>query len=82
MVIHTLVTNPDFMKQGIGSGLMDFARQYAISLNMRSIRLDVSVNNTAAIALYEKHNHEYISTVDLGPAYEHLKWFRLYELIL
>ncbi|MDR3057430.1 MAG: GNAT family N-acetyltransferase [Prevotella sp.] len=82
IVIHTLVTNPNFMKQGIGSRLMDFTRQYAISLNMKSIRLDVSINNTAAIALYEKHNYEYIGTVDLRLGYEHLKWFRLYEYVL
>lgn len=82
IVVHTLVTNPDFMNKGVASELMNFAKEYAINLNMKSIRLDVSINNTAAIALYEKHGYEYIGTVDLGLEYEHLKWFRLYELTL
>lgn len=82
IVVHTLVTNPDFINQGVASELMNFAKKYSSALNMKSIRLDVSINNTAAISLYEKHGYQYIGTVDLGLEYEHLKWFRLYELIL
>jgi len=82
IVIHTLVTQPHYMNRGVASKLMDFTKQYAISLNMKAIRLDVSIKNTSAIALYEKHGYKYIATVDLGLEYEHLKWFRLYELIL
>lgn len=82
IVVHTLVTNPDFMNQGVASELINFTKQYSSALNMKSIRLDVSINNTAAISLYEKHGYEYIGIVDLGLGYEHLKWFRLYELTL
>lgn len=81
-VIHTLVVHPRFLKRGIGDELMKFAEEYGRNEGMRSIRLDVSIDNTPAIALYEKHNYTYIDTVDLGLNYPHLIWFRLYEKIL
>lgn len=81
-VIHTLVVHPRFLKQGIGEKLLTFAKEYSIQKEIRSIRLDVSVNNLPAIALYEKMEYRHIGTVDLGLGYEHLKWFRLYELVL
>jgi len=82
IVVRTLVVHPRYMNKGVGSELMNFARQYSLSSGMKAIRLDVSVNNTAAIKLYEKAGYSYIGTVDLGLVYEHLKWFKLYELIL
>ena len=81
-VIHTLVVHPAFFKKGIGKQLMDFARNYAEIQNIKSIRLDVAENNFPAISLYEKCGYKYIGTVDLGLDYAHLKWFRLYELLL
>lgn len=62
--------------------LMHFAKQQAVMSLMKSIRLDVSVDNMPAIALYEKLGYSYIGTVDLGLPYEHLKWFKLYEMVL
>lgn len=82
IVIHTLVVNPQFMQRHIAWQLMKFAEEYGIKQNVRSIRLDVSVHNIPAIALYEKLGYNYIGTVDLGLNYDHLKWFRLYELPL
>lgn len=70
------------MGQGVARQLMAFAKEYAVSLFMRAIRLDVSINNTPAIKLYEQWGYKYIGTVDLGLPYEHLKWFRLYEIII
>lgn len=82
IVIHTLVVHPDFMKQGISQRLMDFSRDYALQKDAKCIRLDVAIQNAPAISLYEKCGYHYIGTVDLGLGYEHLKWFKLYELIL
>ncbi len=82
IVIHTLVVHPSFMKQGVSLKLMNFAKEYALQSSAKSIRLDVSIQNTPAISLYEKCGYQYVDTVDLGLPYEHLKWFRLYELIL
>lgn len=82
LVVRTLVVHPLFMKKNIGMLLMQFAKQHAISKQLKSIRLDVSEKNIPAIRLYEKSGYNYIGTVDLGLPYEHLKWFRLYELVL
>ncbi|MCC8147026.1 MAG: GNAT family N-acetyltransferase [Bacteroidales bacterium] len=82
LVIRTLVTHPRFMHEGVATHLMEFAKEYAIRLKMKSIRLDVSIHNTPAIKLYEQSGYTYIGTVDLGLPYAHLKWFRLYERVL
>ena len=82
MVIHTLVTHPEFMKQGVAQKLLELAREYSLSIGCRTIRLDVNIQNEPAIALYEKCGYTYVETVDLGLPYEDLKWFHLYEFIL
>ena len=53
LVIRTLVVHPSFLKQEVATRLMEFAKQYAVSHRMKSIRLDVSVDNTPAISLYK-----------------------------
>lgn len=80
LVLRTLAVHPSFLKRNIASSLIKFAKQYAIREKVRSIRLDVSVENIPAITLYEKAGFRFVGTVDLGLPYEHLKWFRLYEL--
>lgn len=80
IVIHTLVVHPDYLSQGIGQSLMDFALQYAKTTGMKSIRLDVYEKNGPAIRLYEKNGYTYIDRVDLGYVQYGLDRFRLYEL--
>lgn len=82
LIVRTLVIHPAFMRQGIARSLMAFTKEYAKSQSQKSIRLDVSVDNLPAIKLYEESGYKYISTVDLGLPYEHLKWFRLYEMVI
>ena len=79
MVVHTLAISPKYMKQGIALKLMKFVKDYSEKLGMKSIRLDVSVENTPAIELYEKLGYVYIDTVDLGLKDLNRIWFRLYE---
>ena len=81
-VLRVFVVHPDFMRQGVSKKLLDFVKEYASKLGCKTIRLDVTVQNAPAIALYEKCGYSYVGTVDLGLPYEHLKWFRLYELVL
>jgi ribosomal protein S18 acetylase RimI-like enzyme len=81
-VVHTLVVHPTYFRQGVSKKLLEFATYHANRSGVKYIRLDVSQNNTPAINVYEKHGYQYIDTVDLGLPYEHLKWFRLYELIV
>jgi len=82
LVARTLVVHPTYFKKNVATTLLSFAKEYAISQGVKSIRLDVSTNNTPAIGLYRKMGYKYIDTVDLGLPYEHLKWFELYELVL
>ena len=82
ILINTLVVHPDFWGRGVATKLMDFAKDYAIQHRAKAIRLDVAIQNTPAIALYEKCGYTYIGTIDLGLPYAHLKWFKLYELVL
>jgi ribosomal protein S18 acetylase RimI-like enzyme len=82
IVIHTLVVNPKYIKNGIGKKLMDFVKKYGVERGIKTIRLDVSIHNTPAISLYEKCGYKYVGTVDLGLNIPELVWFRLYELVL
>ncbi len=81
-VIHTLVVSAEYMKCGVGKNLINFALQFGREQNMKSIRLDVSENNSPAISLYEKCGFKYIDTVDLGLGSYGLHWFKLYERLL
>lgn len=82
IVIHTFAVHPNYMKNGLGRVLMDFAKRYSIEQKIKTIRLDVSIHNTPAIALYEKCGYRYVGTVDLGLNIPDLVWFKLYEIIL
>lgn len=82
IVIHTLAVHPDYVRRGIAKKLMNFAREYAAEHGMKAIRLDTSVRNKPAIALYKKCGYKYIGTVDLELGISGLVWFRLFELIL
>lgn len=82
IVIHTFAVHPKFQNRGIAQKLLQFAKEYSIENNMKCIRLDVSVNNKPAIALYEKFGFQYIDTVDLGLNIPDLIWFKLYEIVL
>lgn len=81
-VIHTFLVNPKYMKNGIGKKLIDFARIYSIEKEIKTIRLDVSIYNKPAIAIYEKCGYKYVGTVDLGLNIPDLVWFKLYEIVL
>lgn len=82
IVIHTFAVHPDFKNQGIAYKLMEFAKEYSMEHKMKSIRLDVTIQNKPAISLYEKCGYRYIDTVDLGLNIPDLIWFKLYELVL
>ena len=43
IVIHTLVVHPKYMENGVGEKLMNFARNYSIEHEIKTIRLDVSI---------------------------------------
>lgn len=82
LVIRTFAVHPDFMKGSVGSNLMKFAEKFGRENGIKSIRLDVAIQNIPAISLYEKLGYKYIDIVDLGLNIPWLKWFKLYELVL
>ena len=82
LVIRTFAVHPDFMKGRVGSSLMKFAEKFGRENGIKSIRLDVAIQNIPAISLYEKLGYKYIDIVDLGLNIPWLKWFKLYELVL
>ncbi len=81
-VIHTLAVHPVFLKQGVGTKLMEFVLNHAIQMEKKAVRLDVYEKNDPAIHLYESMGFEYIDTVDLGYSMYNLNYFRLYQRLL
>ncbi|MFZ4540516.1 MAG: GNAT family N-acetyltransferase [Rickettsiales bacterium] len=53
---------PDNRRDGVGQMLLDFALENARSLGGKFMMLEVNVNNTAAITLYEAQGFEKFST--------------------
>lgn len=54
MVIHTLVIDPDYGGQGLGSAFIRFYAEYALAHNCPYLRLDTNVINKGARSFYEK----------------------------
>lgn len=81
-VLRTFVVHPQYMGQGTGRALMDFARRHAQRAGMRAIRLDVYRKNTPAIRLYERCGYTRIALVDLGLSAYGLDRFYLYEQVV
>lgn len=81
-VIRTLAVHPDYLKKGIGAGLLEFSIEQGKRDGMKAIRLDVYEKNLPAIRLYEKLGFTYVATADLGYSCYGLENFRLYERCL
>lgn len=82
LVIYTFVVHPDYLGQGVGRELLEYASIVGRQSNIKALRLDVNTDNLPAIRLYEKCGFHYIDTVDLGLGEYNLPWFKLYEKIL
>lgn len=52
--IITLDIHPDFRRQGLATHLLELAEKEAINKGIKSISLEVDIDNEAAINLYEK----------------------------
>lgn len=82
LVIYTFVTNPKYLRCGIGKTMLEFASQYTKRIHIRSLRLDVYEKNLPAIKLYETCGFQYVSTVSLGLESIGLDRFLLYEKLI
>lgn len=58
LVIHRLVVNPRYQRQGFAKKLMDFAEHFAKENNYTSIRLDVYSQNKGAVQFYKNRQYE------------------------
>jgi ribosomal protein S18 acetylase RimI-like enzyme len=58
--LYSIAVAPRFARLGVGSLLLDAAEGAACERRYRSIRLEVHVDNTAAIALYRKAGYRLI----------------------
>lgn len=61
MVIHTLCVHPECSGLGIGSAIVDFAKELAKKTKCLAIRLNTTSRNTLAIRLYEKNGFSVVA---------------------
>lgn len=79
LVIHTLATDPDIYRKGIGKMMIHFAIQRAEEQHKKSVRLDVVPDNIPARKIYEKQGFQYAGEKDLKRGIEEIPTFVLYE---
>jgi ribosomal protein S18 acetylase RimI-like enzyme len=59
--IETLNVDPNFQGQGIGLRLLKAGEDEMIATGIKSIRLEVSINNLSALHLYEKAGYKTVA---------------------
>ena len=62
LVIHTLCVDPDSAGSGVGTAIVDFAKNLAKELGYTSVRLNTTARNSLAIHLYEKNGFSVVAT--------------------
>lgn len=60
--IFMIAVHPDFQGKGLGRMLMDFCVKDLQREGVRSVYLDVAVNNTRALEFYRKYGFEVVYT--------------------
>ncbi len=58
LFIERIAASPTYRRQGLSSGLLKTAQEYAARHGVSRITLEVRVSNTPAISLYEKHGFQ------------------------
>ncbi|GIK67553.1 MAG: N-acetyltransferase [Chloroflexota bacterium] len=53
-ILNDLFVHPDFRQRGVGEGLLERARQYAIETDAKGLMLETAVDNLPAQRLYER----------------------------
>ena len=61
LVVHTLCVDPELAGSGIGSAIVDFAKQLACDIGCLSVRLNTTERNVLASRLYQKNGFEIIA---------------------
>ena len=58
MVMHTLVTDPRYQGQGLGSRFADFYEEYALSQGCRYLHIDTNERNLTARRFYQGRGYQ------------------------
>lgn len=82
LVIHTLASDPDAYKRGIGKFMVRFCINTAKEQNYKALRLDVVPSNLPARKLYEGMGFRFAGEKDLERGLDDIPRFALYELNL
>lgn len=53
-ILNDLFVHPDFRQRGVGEGLLERARQFAIETDAKGLMLETAVDNLPAQRLYER----------------------------
>ena len=61
LVVHTLCVDPELAGSGIGSAIVDFAKQLAQKAECLCVRLNTTERNVLACRLYQKNGFEIIA---------------------
>ena len=62
LVIHTLCVDPSYSGSGIGTAIVDFAKELAKQNGCLSIRLNTTARNYSAARLYQNNGFEVVAT--------------------
>ena len=65
--IHALSVFPEFTRRGVGSVLLELAREQAIMRGFSELSLHVFAENVGAVSLYDKHGYQEIGRRPLVP---------------
>lgn len=82
LVVHTLATSPNHLKQGVARAILAFAEKLATENGLNSIRLDTFELNTPAQKLYESLGYNYRGIIDLKPNIDRKEKYFVYEKLL
>lgn len=79
MVLHTLATDPDIYKGGVGRFMVEYCIKKAEADGFSALRLDVVPGNKPAIGLYEKLGFKFAGRKNIGRFEDNIPLFDLYE---
>ncbi|HBF36558.1 MAG TPA: GNAT family N-acetyltransferase [Firmicutes bacterium] len=79
MIIHRMAIASEFRKQGIGSGLLQFAEQLAQNNGIQYLRSDTNSANRKMNALFGKTGYTFVGEM---PAFGKKSLFNFYDKLL
>lgn len=80
LYIHRLAVHPNFWGKGYAQQLMDYAENYALENNFKSIRLDTFSQNKRNQKFYETRGYQQLGNIYFPKQSDHP--FYCYELVL